>query len=104
MTETPAALLLHPNDNIWIACRDITKGETIIVNELVVLMQNDIPVGHKIAFKNLRAGVKITRYGASIGSLTKNIEKGEHIHTHNLKSDYLQSHDRGAVGSDEGKL
>lgn len=93
----PAALLLHPKDNVWIACRDIVKGETIAISGVEVVVVREIPVGHKIAFVALSVGTKVIRYGAPIGSLTRDIVPGEHVHTHNLKSDYLPSHGRGAV-------
>lgn len=97
ITERRAALLLHPNDNVWIACRDIRKDELIKVGDVAIIALSDVPVGHKLAFCDLSAGEKIMRYGAPIGSLTQNVAMGGHVHTQNLKSDYLPSHDRAAV-------
>jgi hypothetical protein len=40
---------------------------------------------------------KVLRYGAVIGHVTRDVAKGEHLHTHNLASDYLPTytHDAG---------
>ena len=37
------------------------------------------------------------KYGAVIGTATADIGRGEHVHTHNLESDYLPTytHDAG---------
>jgi len=100
VVNVPVALLLHPHDNVWIVCRDVAKGEVVTVGECSVISREDIAVGHKIAFKDLDVGIKVLRYGAPIGSLTNRVAKGEHVHTHNLKSDYLPSHGRGGVNLD----
>jgi hypothetical protein len=38
----------------------------------------------------------VIKYGAPIGSATRDIAPGEYVHTHNLKSDYLPTLARGA--------
>jgi len=60
-----------------------------------------IPIGHKMARRALAAGTKITRYGAPIGSLTEGAAAGAHVHLHNLKSDYIATHDRETVTHDQ---
>jgi len=61
---------------------------------------NDIDVGHKLARRNIKQGEKIIKYGASIGSAKADIQRGEHVHIHNLKSDYISSHVRSGRVSD----
>ena len=34
------------------------------------------------------------KYGVSIGSALQGIHPGEHVHLHNMKSDYLPPHTR----------
>jgi (2R)-sulfolactate sulfo-lyase subunit alpha len=46
----------------------------------------DVPIGHKIALKDLAAGDTAIKYGEDIGKITGAIGKGEHVHTHNLKT------------------
>lgn len=47
---------------------------------------NDIPIGHKIALRDLSAGDTAIKYGEDIGKITAAAACGAHIHTHNLKT------------------
>ncbi len=42
--------------------------------------------GHKYAKKYIKQGEQVIKYGFSIGTATENIEKGSHVHSHNLKT------------------
>ena len=42
--------------------------------------------GHKYALRDIRQGENVIKYGQPIGHATCDIQKGEHIHTHNLKT------------------
>lgn len=42
--------------------------------------------GHKYARVDIKKGENIIKYGSPIGHATENIKKGEHIHSHNLKT------------------
>jgi (2R)-sulfolactate sulfo-lyase subunit alpha len=44
------------------------------------------PIGHKIALRDLAVGDTIIKYGEDIGKVVAPIAKGEHVHTHNLKT------------------
>jgi (2R)-sulfolactate sulfo-lyase subunit alpha len=46
----------------------------------------EIPLGHKIALKNLSDGDTILKYGHDIGKVVKPIKKGDHVHVHNVKT------------------
>ena len=46
----------------------------------------DIPIGHKIALKDIKKGDTVWKYGHDIGKAVADIAKGEHVHTHNLKT------------------
>jgi len=47
----------------------------------------EIPLGHKTALHDIESGEKIIKYGCSIGHAACRIKSGEHVHTHNLKTD-----------------
>ena len=47
---------------------------------------DDIPIGHKLAIKPLAAGDTVIKYGVDIGKVVAPIEKGEHLHVHNVKT------------------
>ena len=42
--------------------------------------------GHKYALCDISSGENIIKYGNPIGHATADIKKGEHIHTHNMKT------------------
>ena len=42
--------------------------------------------GHKYALRDIKCGEDIIKYGNSIGHATSDIKKGEHVHTHNVKT------------------
>ena len=42
--------------------------------------------GHKIALNDIKKGENIIKYGYPIGHATEDIKKGDHIHTHNIKT------------------
>ena len=46
----------------------------------------DVPVGHKIALVDIKKGDTVIKYGEDIGKAVADIAKGEHVHTHNLKT------------------
>ena len=46
----------------------------------------DIPVGHKVALGDIKAGDTVWKYGQDIGKAKATIAKGEHVHVHNLKT------------------
>ena len=42
--------------------------------------------GHKYALTDIKKGDNIIKYGNPIGHATEDIKKGEHVHTHNVKT------------------
>ena len=48
--------------------------------------KSEIPLGHKIAMIDLKEGDTILKYGHDIGKVVKRINKGEHVHVHNVKT------------------
>ena len=57
----------------------------MLINKLdnVEINLND---GHKYALCDIKNGENIIKYGNPIGHATSDIKKGEHIHTHNMKT------------------
>ena len=47
---------------------------------------DDIPIGHKVALKDIKAGDTIIKYGHDIGKAVADIPKGGHVHAHNVKT------------------
>ncbi|EUB98831.1 SAF domain protein [Rhizobium sp. CF080] len=88
----PRLLLLSDRDNVLIACRRIDAGEKIVIGRKPHVLAKTIELGHKLARCSIGAGEKVVKYGVPIGSATRAIEPGEHVHIHNLKSDYIRTH------------
>ena len=85
----PKFILLHPQDNVLVCCRQANVNEIITIGkEKIALLQN-MELGHKVARQALSRGDKIIKYGVFIGSARQAISPGEHVHLHNMKSDYI---------------
>jgi hypothetical protein len=89
--KLPPLLLLHPDDNILVARRDIAQGELVEMDGESFNMPAAIELGHKLARRALAADARVLKYGAPIGSMKIAVARGEHVHLHNLKSDYIPS-------------
>ena len=89
LDNDPRLLRLSPEDNICAVTTTIEAGESIAIAGRLVKVAETLPCGHKMAIEPIRAGAKVIKYGAPIGSATRDIAPGEYVHTHNLKSDYL---------------
>ena len=90
--DDPRFLRLGPDDNVLVAREDVPAGTQVIVGGVTVVLDRAIARGHKIASRAIGKGEKVMKYGASIGSATAAIQRGEHVHLHNLASDYTASH------------
>lgn len=88
---------LHPDDNVLICLRPCRAGETILVNEEKIVLVQQVKLGHKVARCPVSRSNKIVKYGVSIGSATHDIRPGEHVHLHNMKSDYIRPHTRAQL-------
>ncbi|MDI6754299.1 MAG: UxaA family hydrolase [Thermodesulfobacteriota bacterium] len=81
------ALVIHTLDNVAVALRNLIFGEEVRakgVEGFPVLQE--IPASHKIALRDIPSGEEIIKYGETVAVSTRNIKKGEWVHTHNLES------------------
>ncbi len=83
------AIHLHDDDNIAVACDDLLKNEKVIIEDKEICLLDDVGLAHKLAFVDIKKGDKVIKFGAYIGSALKDIKVGEHVHLHNIKSDYI---------------
>ena len=85
--------LVSDKDNVMTALADIKAGEEVKLKtkgkEITYQCNQDVPFGHKIAIGDIKKGDKIIKYGEPIGSATQDIKKGDWVHTHNVKDDYI---------------
>ena len=70
---------ITPNQecNCWIMEND---------KSVTIKSMNEIPLGHKIAMNDFKVGDTILKYGHDIGKVVKSIQKGQHVHVHNVKT------------------
>jgi altronate dehydratase len=81
------ALLIHPRDNVAVALRDLAAGEEVKARGVEGLTAlQEIPASHKIALRDIPAGEEIIKYGETVAVCTRDIRRGEWVHTHNLES------------------
>ncbi|WP_276931201.1 UxaA family hydrolase [Dubosiella newyorkensis] len=77
---------INPIDNVAVALSPLQKGETIELGEKSVILKEDIAQGHKFALKPIKAQENIMKYGLSIGHAKQDIQEGEWVHIHNIKT------------------
>jgi altronate dehydratase len=98
----PRLVYLSPEDNICVVAQRLAAGERVRVAGAEVAVAETLPIGHKIAVRAIAAGETVLKYGAPIGSATSAIAVGDHVHVHNLQSDYILTYDREGEGAFKG--
>jgi (2R)-sulfolactate sulfo-lyase subunit alpha len=87
-------LLVHDHrDNVGVVVvENLQAGTELFVvitednSELAAVSNQDVPIGHKIALRDLAVGDTVIKYGQDIGRVVAPVRKGDHVHTHNLKT------------------
>lgn len=87
-------LLVHDHgDNVGVVVvEDLTAGTEMLCvitaddSDFRLTAKVDIPIGHKVALKDLAEGDNVLKYGEDIGRMVGPAEKGGHVHTHNCKT------------------
>ena len=87
-------LLVHDHkDNVGVVVVEGLKAGTDML--CVVTADNstfrlksadDVPIGHKVALKDLKTGDTAIKYGEDIGKIVQDVAAGCHVHTQNLKT------------------
>jgi (2R)-sulfolactate sulfo-lyase subunit alpha len=67
--------------------QDTLTGWIMDQDKLIdIKIKDDIPIGHKLAIKNMNKDDTVIKYGVDIGRTISNISVGEHLHVHNVKT------------------
>jgi (2R)-sulfolactate sulfo-lyase subunit alpha len=85
-------LVHRAGDDVGVATTAIGAGEQVVgvllddesTCELEAL--DAVPLGHKLAIRDLSPGDPVTEYGVRIGTAPRGFRQGEYVHTHNLVS------------------
>ncbi len=90
MRKTPQAIIINEKDNVATALRELNAGIEVSVEiqgrTQKIALLSDIPMGHKLALKDIEEGEPVIKYGEPIGKSTVKITRGEHVHVHNVVS------------------
>ena len=85
-------IIMNSEDNCATSLAEISKDDEVELDSGNIIKINQyIPLGHKFALRKISKGEIVKKYGEIIGVATENIELGDWIHTHNLRSYYLES-------------
>lgn len=77
---------IHECDTVAVATTDLSVGKTLSVDGKEIVLRGNIPAGHKFALSDIAKDEDIIKYGSPIGHAVCDIKAGEHVHTHNTKS------------------
>jgi (2R)-sulfolactate sulfo-lyase subunit alpha len=93
MADTPHLLVHDRHDNVdVVVVEDLRAGTNLLCvvtednSEFHAQLKQDVPIGHKVALRDLAVGDTAVKYGQDIGRVVAAIQKGDHVHTHNLKT------------------
>ena len=81
-----SALVISVRDNVATALQALTPGQRLDLGESTVIVEEAIAPGHKIALTAIAAGEPVIKYGSPIGTASRDIARGTHVHTHNVAS------------------
>ncbi|MDV6330691.1 UxaA family hydrolase [Asticcacaulis sp. 201] len=90
----PPAIVLSPADNVAVCRRNVHAGEILLMEGEEAVACTDVALGHKVARRFIPQGAEVFKYGMSIGSATADVQPGEWVHLHNLRSNYISTHTR----------
>jgi (2R)-sulfolactate sulfo-lyase subunit alpha len=88
----PITFLAHRGgDDVAVAVRDAEPGEAPGAylddgTRVMITVRAPIPLGHKVALRDLAENATVIEYGVPIGRARYAIDAGDLVHTHNLRS------------------
>jgi (2R)-sulfolactate sulfo-lyase subunit alpha len=93
VSKIPHFLVHSPKDNVGVIVVEGLKAGTEMFGVVTehdtttnCKANHDIPIGHKVALIDLKAGDTVIKYGEDIGRMIADVKRGDHVHVHNLKT------------------
>jgi (2R)-sulfolactate sulfo-lyase subunit alpha len=93
MDKIPHLLVHNRRDNVGVVVvENLTAGTDLICvvtednSEFQSVVNQNVPLGHKVALQDLSVGDTVIKYGEDVGRIVAPVRKGDHVHTHNLKT------------------
>jgi (2R)-sulfolactate sulfo-lyase subunit alpha len=91
--SNPQLLVHDQKDNVGVVVVEGLKAGTDMLcvvtaddSSFRLTSAADVPIGHKVALKDLKAGDTAIKYGEDIGRIVADVPVGGHVHAHNLKT------------------
>ena len=79
-------LKINPADNVAVAIAPLTKGSVIHVDGQDITLVTDVPVGHKVALRDLAEGENVIKYGFPIGHARHAVPQGALLDHNDIKT------------------
>jgi (2R)-sulfolactate sulfo-lyase subunit alpha len=91
MADKPTFLAHCDGDFVAVAVMDASKGTGHVVfldgsHSLDVEANAEIPLGHKVALRDIAAGEDVIEYGVRTAIASADIKMGDYVHIHNVRS------------------
>ena len=91
MAEKPTFLAHCDGDAVAVAVMDAPKGTGHVAfldgsASLDVESNAEIPLGHKVALRDIGTGEDVIEYGVRTAIASADIKKGDYVHIHNVRS------------------
>jgi (2R)-sulfolactate sulfo-lyase subunit alpha len=86
------ALAHRGTDDVAVAVSDLKPGEELTIQSLdggkthQVKVLEAVPLGHKVALRDLPEGHVVIEYGEKVGRMTRSVKKGGYVHVHNIRT------------------
>lgn len=86
------AIQINSMDNVATVMNSVSPEQEVEVVDkdgvikIRLKAKDAINFGHKIALKNIRKGELVYKYGFVIGKALIDINRGQHVHIHNIES------------------
>jgi (2R)-sulfolactate sulfo-lyase subunit alpha len=87
----PSFLAHKQGDHVAVAVRDVSPGAAEVgfldgTDQVVVEVNAEIPLGHKVALRDLSEGDEVIEYGVRTAIVSAAISEGDYVHIHNVRS------------------
>jgi (2R)-sulfolactate sulfo-lyase subunit alpha len=92
----PHFLVHNEGDHVGVAVQDVEPGRRRAVyldsdREEEIDVGEPVPLGHKVALRDLDEGAGVVEYRVPIGLTRRPVRAGQLVHVHNLRSARWQS-------------
>ena len=84
--EPVTYLRINPADSVVVCLQPKKAGDIVDIDGRQVVVNQDIPAGHKLLIEDTAKGQNIIKYGYPIGHATEDLKAGDWVNEHNLKT------------------